>query len=74
MDRLTGQTRLNFGEPRKKKLVSDSVKRLRFEPQDNKTQVSKLMLGNFFPIINNYYFFVMILQILMSVKESTLVT
>ena len=55
-------------------MVSDSVKRLRFEPQDNKTQVSKPMLGNFFPIINNYYFFVMILQILMSVKESTLVT
>ena len=73
MDRLTGQTRLNLGEPRKK-MVSDSVKRLRLEPQDNKTQVSKLMLGNFFPIINNYYFFVMILQILMSVKESTLVT
>ena len=47
MDRLTGQTRLNLGEPRKK-MVSDSVKRLRFEPQDNKTQVSKLMLGNFF--------------------------
>ena len=48
MDRLTGQTRLNLGEPRKKKMVSDSVKRLRFEPQDNKTQVSKLMPGNFF--------------------------
>ena len=56
-------------------MVSDSVKRLGFEPQDNKTQVSKLMLGNFFPTINNYYYiFVMILQILMSVKESTLVT
>ena len=45
--------------------------------QENKTKVSKHMLGNFFPIafFKIYYFFMFIvLQILTSVKEITLVT
>ena len=45
--------------------------------QENKTKVSKLILGNFFPIafFKTYYFFMfIILQILTSVKEITLVT
>ena len=45
--------------------------------KENKTKVSKLILGNFFPIafLKIYYFFMfIILQILTSVKEITLVT
>ena len=48
-------------------MVSGNVKCLRLQTQDRKNQVSKLILGNFF---NSF----MILQILTSVKEITLVT
>ena len=59
-------TDLNLGEPRKN-LVSGNVKCLRLQTQDRKNQVSKLILGNFLNLF-------MILQILTSVKEITLVT
>ena len=58
----------------KKNLVSAKVKCLLLRPK--KTRL-KLMLGNFFPIafFKIYYFFMfIILQILTSVKEITLVT
>ena len=48
-------------------MVSGNVKCLRLQTQDRKNQVSKLILGNFLNLF-------MILQILTSVKEITLVT
>ena len=59
-------TDLNLGEPRKN-LVSGNVKCLRLQTQDRNNQVSKLIRGNFLNLF-------MILQILTSVKEITLVT
>ena len=55
--------------------MGGNVKYLRLEPQDNKTRVSYIMLGNFFSI-TVCFFLVMftILQILTSAKEITLVT
>ena len=42
-------TDLNLGEPRKYIWwVSGNVKHFRLKPQDKKTEISKLMLGNFF--------------------------
>ena len=52
------------------------MKCLRLEPQDGKTRVSYVMLGDFFTITDFFFFKVMftILQILTSAKEITLVT
>ena len=60
---------LNLGEPRKT-LVSGNVKCFSLEPQDKKT---KICSATFFPITILFFMF-MILQILTSVKEITLVT
>ena len=51
------------------------MKCLHLEPQDGKTRVSYVMLGDFFTI-KDFFFKVMftILQILTSAKEITLVT
>ena len=61
----------------KKKSSKRSSEVLASKTQENKTKVSKLILGNFFPIafLKIYYFFMfIILQILTSVKEITLAT
>ena len=53
------------------------MKCLRLEPQDGKTRVSYVMLGDFFTITDFFFFFKVmftILQILTSAKEITLVT
>ena len=54
--------------------MSGNEKRFRLEPQDKKTKVSRLMLGNFFFQLLIVIIIFMILQILTSVKEITLVT
>ena len=77
IDRLTGQNNgFELGGNRDKILVSGNVKCLRLEPQDNKTRLSYVMLGDFLQLPFFFFFKVMftILQILTSAKEITLVT
>ena len=70
MDRLTGQKNgFEIGETEKKKVVSGNVKCSRLESQDKGFSAYARQL------FSNYNFFMfMILQILTSVKEITLVT
>ena len=56
---LTGQNnKFELEGNREKNLMGGNVKCLRLQTEDKKNQVSELMLGNFFLIINDYYFFV----------------
>ena len=58
IDRLTGQNNgFELGGTEIKNLVSGNVKCLRLEPQDNKTRLSYVMLGDFFTITVFFVFF-----------------
>ena len=55
---LTGQNnKFELEGNREKNLMGGNVKCLRLQTEDKKNQISELMLGNFFLIINYYNFF-----------------